>query len=301
MRKTGQYTLSPTCHDRIRDGISVWGGDGMARTDPRNRSQFRTVAGLPGVSLLTADFTTHEFAMHTHDTFVFAMTEAGGATFRTRNRSDRTRAGALLAFNPEEPHDSRQDERGRWRYRGVYVGTALVREVGEALGLDRLPAIGPNQIDDRRLVAAFVRAHRACEADGALAGGDALRQALARLLADHCGGQAPAGSGAPRADTRIDRVIDYMRAHYADDLTLDDLARQIDLSPFQLCRSFRRALGMPPYGYVTQIRLRAAIRLMREGASMADAAAGAGFYDQAAMIRHFKRTHGFTPRQMLAA
>lgn len=269
----------------------------MARTDPRNRSLFRVAPGLSGVSLLTADFTTHEYAAHAHDTFVFAVTEAGGASFRTRSRTDQTRPGALLVFNPEEAHASRLDDRRRWRYRAIYVATALVRDVAEALGFPALPAIDRNQIDDAGLVAAFARAHHACgQADGLIAG-EALRAALARLLGDHCGGRR----AETRADTRIGRVVDYVRMHYAEDLTLDDLARQIDLSPFQLCRSFRRTLGMPPYGYVTQIRLRAAVRLMRDGLGMAEAATAVGFYDQAAMNRHFKRTHGFTPRQLLEA
>lgn len=269
----------------------------MARTDPRNRALFRVAPALPGVSLLTADFTTHEYAAHAHDTFVFAVTEAGGATFRTRNRTDQTRPGALLVFNPEEAHASRLDERRRWRYRALYVAPHLVREVAEALGLAALPAIDRNQIDDTGLTGAVCRAHHACDEPDGLLAGDALRAALARLLADHCGRRR----AEPRADTRIGRVVDYVRTHYAEDLTLEDLARQIDLSPFQLCRSFRRTLGMPPYGYVTQIRLRAAIRLMRDGLGLAEAATAVGFYDQAAMNRHFKRTHGFTPRQLLEA
>lgn len=269
----------------------------MARTDPRNRAVFRVAPGMPGVSLLTADFTTHEYTTHAHDTFVFAVTEAGGASFRTRHRTDQTRPDALLVFNPEEAHASRLDQRRRWRYRALYVASELVREVAETLGFRALPAFACNQIDEQGLVAAFGRAHEACAGEDRLAAGDALHAALARLLADHCSGRRPQLP----SDDRIGRVIDYVRAHYAEDLSLEDLARQIDLSPFQLCRSFRRALGMPPYGYVTQIRLRAAIRLMRGGLGMAEAATAAGFYDQAAMNRHFKRTHGFTPRQLLNA
>lgn len=269
----------------------------MARTDPRNRAQFRMAAGLPGVSLLSADFTTHEYAVHAHDTFVFAATEAGGASFRARHRTEATRPGALLVFNPEEAHATRLDERRRWRYRAIYATAGVVREVAEAMGFSGLPVVERNQIDDAGLVAAFVRAHQACGQPDALAAGEALRAALARLLGDHCGRHR----AEPRTDTRIGRVVDYVRAHYAEDLTLEDLARQIGLSPFQLCRSFRRALGMPPYGYVTQIRLRAAVRLMRDGLGLAEAATAVGFYDQAALNRHFKRTHGFTPRQLLGA
>ncbi|MEI5617260.1 AraC family ligand binding domain-containing protein, partial [Streptomyces brasiliscabiei] len=88
-----------------------------------------------------------------------AVTEAGGASFRARNRTDQTRTGAVLVFNPEEAHASRLDERSRWRYRALYVAADLVREVAETLGFPVLPAIDRNQIDDAGLAAAFGRAH----------------------------------------------------------------------------------------------------------------------------------------------
>jgi AraC-like DNA-binding protein len=42
-------------------------------------------------------------------------------------------------------------------------------------------------------------------------------------------------------------------------------------------------------------RLGQARSAMREGASLAAAAIGAGFADQSHMSRHFKRTYGMTP------
>ena len=40
---------------------------------------------------------------------------------------------------------------------------------------------------------------------------------------------------------------------------------------------------------------------MRRGVDIADAAAAAGFYDQSALTRHFKRSYGITPLQWLRA
>jgi len=59
--------------------------------------------------------------------------------------------------------------------------------------------------------------------------------------------------------------------------------------------------GLTPHTYLTQIRLRAARELLRRGSPLAEAALAAGFYDQSALHRHFKRAYAITPRQYLAA
>jgi len=64
---------------------------------------------------------------------------------------------------------------------------------------------------------------------------------------------------------------------------------------------FRRGLGMPPHGYLTQIRLRHARAVLASGVAPAEAAVDAGFCDQSHLTRHFKRSYGITPAQYAAA
>ena len=51
----------------------------MARIDPRNVTRYWWDRHLPGLSLLHADFTTHEYPPHTHEALVVAVTEQGGS------------------------------------------------------------------------------------------------------------------------------------------------------------------------------------------------------------------------------
>ena len=68
-----------------------------------------------------------------------------------------------------------------------------------------------------------------------------------------------------------------------------------------LIAAFKRALGLTPHAYLTQLRLRAALRQLQAGQSLADAASAAGFYDQSALHKHFKRSFGITPLQYVRA
>ena len=92
-----------------------------------------------------------------------------------------------------------------------------------------------------------------------------------------------------------------MRAEYASNLRLEDLAADVDLTTFQLIGLFKRTVGLTPHAYLTQIRLNMACRHLRRAPVLADVATAVGFYDQSALNKHFKRCYGITPRQFARA
>jgi AraC-like DNA-binding protein len=93
----------------------------------------------------------------------------------------------------------------------------------------------------------------------------------------------------------VQRARDYLDQHYAENVTLDDLAAAASLSPFHLLRVFRRTVGLPPHAYLTGVRVRQARRLLLADLPIADVAAQTGFADQSHLSRHFKRIVGVPP------
>ena len=77
------------------------------RTAPKNAAHFWQDPHVAGLSLLHADFTRHDYAPHSHDALVVAVTETGGAEFTSRGRTEEARQEVLLVFNPDEPHSGR--------------------------------------------------------------------------------------------------------------------------------------------------------------------------------------------------
>ena len=99
----------------------------------------------------------------------------------------------------------------------------------------------------------------------------------------------------------VARVTERMRAKYATNLRLEDLAEGVGLTTFQLIGLFKRTVGLTPHAYLTQIRLSMACRQLRHDPVLADVAAAVGFYDQSALNKHFKRCYGITPLQFAKA
>jgi AraC-like DNA-binding protein len=93
----------------------------------------------------------------------------------------------------------------------------------------------------------------------------------------------------------IKRVKAYLDEHYAEEISLEDLARIANLSAFHLTRVFRQAVGLPPHAYQAQIRLDHARRLLAQGFSVSYVASETGFFDQAHFTHQFKRALGVTP------
>lgn len=100
------------------------------------------------------------------------------------------------------------------------------------------------------------------------------------------------------ARNRLKRVLEFIEAHLADDISLDDLASVACLSPFHFARLFREAMGAPPHRYVSARRIEVAKgRLATEGAPLAQIALEAGFGSQASFTRAFGKATGMTPGQ----
>jgi AraC family transcriptional regulator len=141
---------------------------------------------------------------------------------------------------------------------------------------------------------------RLAETDGAilrdpLAGADIVLGLVALLDAETA--QNLSSVSLVSFDVRlIRRIEDWIEAHLAGGIELDDLASLAGLSPWQFSRRFRAALGVSPYRFVTHVRLRRAKAMLTEGGlPIARIAAATGFHDQAHLTNTFRRFTGVTP------
>jgi AraC family transcriptional regulator len=129
---------------------------------------------------------------------------------------------------------------------------------------------------------------------------DGLRTALAaHLIGNYRADRWRPSVRAPSLDTkRLQRVLDFIEARLADDISLHDLAREACLSPYHFSRLFHEATGLPPHRYLTERRIQAAQKmLLSEQASIAEVALDAGFGSQASFARAFRKVTGVTPSQ----
>lgn len=150
-----------------------------------------------------------------------------------------------------------------------------------------------------------------------LAMDDALRhwQPSARTYADHLAAMLaahlvyrynlsgpkdePPPGGSRLADRQLGEAIDMMRLRLAEPIPLADLAAAASLSTSQLIRRFKAATGLTPHRYLVRLRLRQAVRELRDGdRPIAEIAVSCGFSHQEHLTRTMRARLGTTPAQV---
>ena len=91
------------------------------------------------------------------------------------------------------------------------------------------------------------------------------------------------------------RARRYLEERWAEPVALAELAAVARLSRFELARTFRAQVGLPPHAFQLDLRVARARALLGAGEAPAAVAAACGFYDQAHLGRVFKRAVGVPP------
>lgn len=94
-----------------------------------------------------------------------------------------------------------------------------------------------------------------------------------------------------------DLVTAYIEEHYAEHMTVRDIAHKFYLSDSSISHQFKQKMGVSIYHYVTQRRLISAKNLIAEGIPLEQIATRVGFSDYSAFYRAFKQEYGISPRQ----
>jgi AraC-like DNA-binding protein len=236
-------------------------------------------------------FSTHtesarHYGRHFHSVFGVGVLEHGAHVSASGRGKVEAFAGDVITVNPGEVHDGRPLGGPSRRWRIVYLEPEAMASVAEADMEITRPVI-----KDPRLHQALRRLFARLEGGGeALACEESLVK-VCGLLADRYATAAPVRE----APAEMKQV----RARLADDPleppTLSELAAMAGVSKYQLLRRFEKAYRLPPHAWLLQQRAERALRLIRDGSSLSQAAAAAGFADQSHMTRIFVRQFGFSP------
>jgi AraC family transcriptional regulator len=127
---------------------------------------------------------------------------------------------------------------------------------------------------------------------------DGIEQALAAILVRYDGvtrraRQIYKGGLAPY---RMKRVTEFIHAHIEKEITLNELARDVGLSPSHFCSLFHKTSGKTPHQFVLHCRIQHAKGLLaKPNHSILDVALASGFRTHQHFSRIFRRQVGIPP------
>jgi transcriptional regulator GlxA family with amidase domain len=114
------------------------------------------------------------------------------------------------------------------------------------------------------------------------------------MFASHEASNRVVNSGLARWQLRL--ALEFLEAHLAEDIGLDELAHLVGISQSQFARAFKVSTGLPPYQWCLRNRVKRAQEMLLNGSdSLADTAIQNGFADQSHFTKTFRRVTGATP------
>jgi two-component system response regulator YesN len=96
----------------------------------------------------------------------------------------------------------------------------------------------------------------------------------------------------------LQNAADYIKENYARDLTLEEVAQAVHISPYYLSHLFKEELGVTFIGYLTKVRIeQAKILLLETNLTIQQISYMVGYQDSSYFTKVFKKLEGRTPTQ----
>ena len=99
------------------------------------------------------------------------------------------------------------------------------------------------------------------------------------------------------------KTLGYLRTHYAEKISIEDMARMVYLSPSYFSKVFKQDTGASFNVYLNRYRIEHSKRLLLQNqkAPISDIAYAVGFEDQSYFTKVFKRVTGVSPKDYRAS
>jgi AraC-like DNA-binding protein len=270
----------------------------MIKDQKKEWKQFARVNHLDNLETLKALFYSHSFGRHYHEGYAIGLILEGSETYQCNKKVNVAPKGSVVVVNPGEVHNGHaSDVEQGWGYFMIYPHLSLVKKALEHLGLDRsnLPIFEESVFIDPLFSAHLTGFMNAFETgDSKLALETHFLELLKILIQEHASFKIP-GRTIKKDDARVNTVLEMIHSDFDQNLSLEDLAGQVNLSPYALLRLFKKQTGVSPYLLQTGLRIETAKSKLKSGNAFADIAASCGFADQSHMIKQFKKWIGVTP------
>jgi AraC family transcriptional regulator len=199
--------------------------------------------------------------------------------------------------------------RTRWNTGGgaIFLGLEpktfayMVDETIERDGMELIPHFATPDPLIHQIGVALKRALQSTEYTSCLYAETMTTALIVHLLQYYCSQKVtlPTYTGG-LSKAKLQRVIDYIHDHLDRDLSLNELAAIVQLSPHYFSQLFKQSTNTTPHQYVIRCRINRAKDLLTQGKlTIPDVAKIVGFVDQSHLHRHFKRLIGMTPKAFL--
>jgi len=207
-------------------------------------------------------------------------------------------AGSILVGHPGDEFMCTHDHVCGDECLSFFLDRELVETIGDRKDTWQVGAVPP--LPELMVLGELAQAATDGRSDIGL---DEVGQMFASRFVEVVSGRSHKPAPASARDRR--RAVEtalWIDTHSNQEINLEDIAGQADISPFHFLRLFSSVLGVTPHQYLVRSRLRHAARLLADDdTSVTNIAYDVGFGDLSNFVRTFHRAAGVSPRKFREA
>ena len=226
---------------------------------------------------------------HFHETFSIGFFTKGGCRYKVGKKDEIIKTGEIRIIPPYELHKTYE---GSWEYLHFDVDYEFLLNIIKDIKQDDIKDLKLNsRLKNDFLTKSAFRLYKYLNEDD--------------LIIEECFFDLAKGiyinfdkeCKIDYQKSRLSKAIEYIYQNYNDtDLSVEKIAKKLNLSPYYFVRSFNSRFGITPHRFIISLRVEKAKQMiLKSDFSLALIARICGFSDQSHMIKIFKKIVGYKP------
>ena len=248
------------------------------------------------ITFYKAHLENYGFDKHVHDDYTISVIKDGVMDAFMQGKHLHVNNLSIVMLNPDEVHSNASEYKKDYKQYSLYLRPSYMEKL-LGMGLEGKEIYFKNHTFENRILATqFIsllerdELHQISKLEFECRFVDLVQELLLKntalkdlkTLTSH--------------DQMIKRAKEYMNDHYESDFSLEDIARELDISKYHFLRLFKESTFLSPMAYLMARRIEKAKEKLQTGKALIETAHECGFYDQSHLNRRFKSVFGITPK-----
>lgn len=255
------------------------------------------------------DKITKEFEFHYHDFHKIIIFLHGNVTYFIEGKAHYLKPWDILLVNRHDIHKPTIDPAEEYERIILWIDPDFIQSQNDnsydmtncfQLATEKsvnLIRLDPNlQTKFRQIISELEQTIDSQEFGSSLLSNALFIQFMVYLNRIFLGEQYVTTADSLKSDQQIEKILNYINQHIADDLSVGTLSENFFISKYYLMHKFKEETGFTVHNYIQQKRLLLSCKLIKEGTPVIKASQLCGFKDYSSFLRAFKKMFGKSPR-----
>ncbi len=255
---------------------------------------------IPYIEARYTSSSNKEYKEHFHTTLSIGAITNGKATFKSNHTTHLLKENMLVILNPFTPHACNPLYSNFRSYYMLYVDTTWAYELQKTLfpNIKSFVELTPTLLESAKEYQNFIALNKTLFNPNLfyLQKQEAIEEFFIAFFSKYTNLKTTPCNY--KETLKIQKAKEFIEQNYTQNITIEEIANTINISPFYFSRLFKKATGISPYQYLLNIKIQKAKEaLLDPSTSIATLAYTLNFSDQSHFNRVFKALTTLTPHE----